>query len=89
VLRLTDFGTSNGPDVRVFLIKASDANDEAAVTGLGYVEVGRLKGSRGDQNYPLPPDLDVFHYHGVTIWCRRFQVNFATAPLQPLLKPSV
>lgn len=83
VLRLTDFGTSNGPDVRVFLIKAADASDEAAVTSQGYVEVGHLRGSRGDQNYPLPASLDVSRYHAVTIWCNRFQVNFATAPLKP------
>ncbi len=87
VLRLTAFQTSDGPDVRVFLIKATDAMDEAAVTGPGYVELGRLRGSRGDQNYPLPPDLDVSQYHAVTIWCRRFHVNFATAPLKPPAKP--
>ncbi len=83
VLRLTNFQTSNGPDVRVFLIKAADASDEAAVTGAGYVEVGHLRGSRGDQNYPLPPGLDLSQYHAVTIWCKRFRVNFATAPLKP------
>ena len=81
-LRLTDFQTSNGPDVRVFLIKASDAMDEAAVTGPGYVELGRLRGSRGDQNYPLPADLNLSQFHAVTIWCRRFKVNFATASLK-------
>ena len=82
VLRLTDFETSNGPDVHVFLIKAPDAMDEAAVTGPGYVELGKLRGSRGDQNYPLPAALHLSEYHAVTIWCKRFQVNFATAPLK-------
>lgn len=82
-LRLSGFETSNGPDVRVYLIAAPDASNNAAVTAQGYKEVGRLRGSRGDQNYPLPPNLDLSRFHAVTIWCRRFAVNFATAPLLP------
>lgn len=81
VLRLTDFETSNGPDVRVFLIGANDASDNATVKKEGFVEVAKLKGNIGDQNYDLPADLDLNRYHAVTIWCNRFGVNFATAPL--------
>jgi uncharacterized membrane protein len=81
VLRLTDFQTSNGPDVRVYLIVAPDADDNAIVTDKGFVEVAHLKANRGDQNYVLASDLDIARYHAVTIWCKRFQVNFATAPL--------
>ena len=35
----------------------------------------------GDQNYELPAEIDLNKYRSVTIWCRRFGVNFATAPL--------
>jgi hypothetical protein len=83
VLRLTDFATSNGPDVRVYLVAAADANDNETVTKAGFVEVGNLKGNEGDQNYDVPADLDLTKYRAVTIWCRRFGVNFATAPLTP------
>lgn len=83
VLRLTDFATSNGPDVRVYLVAAPDASDNATVTKAGFVELGKLKGNEGDQNYDVPEDLDLTHYRAVTIWCRRFSVNFATAPLTP------
>ena len=83
VLRLTDFATSNGPDVRVYLVAAPDASDNATVTKAGFVELGKLKGNEGDQNYDVPDDLDLTHYRAVTIWCRRFSVNFATAPLTP------
>ncbi|HET7468075.1 MAG TPA: DM13 domain-containing protein [Gemmatimonadales bacterium] len=83
VLRLTDFATSNGPDVRVYLVAAPDASDNATVTTAGFVELGKLKGNQGDQNYDVPEDLDLTHYRAVTIWCRRFSVNFATAPLTP------
>ena len=83
VLRLTQFATSNGPDVRVYLVAAPDASDDATVTKAGYVELGKLKGNEGDQNYDVPDDLDLSRYRAVTIWCRRFSVNFATAPLTP------
>jgi hypothetical protein len=83
VLRLTDFATSNGPDVRVYLVAALDASDNATVTNAGYLELGKLKGNEGDQNYEIPAGTDLTKYRAVTIWCRRFSVNFATAPLTP------
>jgi hypothetical protein len=83
VLRLTEFATSNGPDVRVYLVAAADAADNETVTKAGFVELGKLKGNEGDQNYDVPADLDLSKYRAVTIWCRRFSVNFATAPLTP------
>ena len=84
VLRLTDFATSNGPDVRVYLVAAPDAADNETVTRAGFVELGKLKGNQGDQNYDVPADLNLGKkYRAVTIWCRRFSVNFGTAPLTP------
>jgi hypothetical protein len=83
VLRFTGFTTSNGPDVRVYLIGANDAADNESVTRSGFVELGKLKGTEGDQNYQIPATLDLSKYHAVTIWCYRFNVNFATAPLTP------
>jgi electron transfer DM13 len=83
VLRLTDFTTSNGPDVRVYLVAATDAADNETVTKAGFVELGALKGNQGNQNYDVPAGLDLGKYRAVTIWCQRFGVNFATAPLTP------
>jgi hypothetical protein len=83
ILRLTDFATSNGPDVRVYLVAVNDAVDNETVTRAAFVELGKLKGNQGDQNYDVPPDLNLKKYRAVTIWCRRFSVNFATAPLTP------
>jgi aquaporin Z len=83
ILRLTGFSTSNGPDVRVYLVAANDAADNESVTKAGFVELGKLKGTQGDQNYDIPADVDLQKYRAVTIWCRRFSVNFGTAPLTP------
>ena len=81
VLRFTNFETSNGPDVRVYLVATKDASDSETVKQAGFIEVGALKGNIGDQNYELASDLDLNKYRAVTIWCKRFGVNFATAPL--------
>lgn len=81
VLRLTDFETSNGPDVHDLLGEAPDANDSDTVTNAGYLELGSLKGNGGDQNYEIPSGTDLNKYHSVTIWWKRFGVNFGTAPL--------
>ena len=85
ILRFTNFETSNGPDVRVYLVAANDATDSATVTNAGFVEIAPMKGNIGDQNYELPATLDLNKYHAVTIWCKRFSVNFGTAPLTPVL----
>jgi hypothetical protein len=87
VLRFTNFETSNGPDVHVYLVATKDASDSETVKQAGFVEVGALKGNIGDQNYELPSDLDLNKYRAVTIWCKRFGVNFATAPLNPASAP--
>jgi hypothetical protein len=81
VLRFSAFQTSNGPDVQVYLIAAPDAKDNETVTKAGFIRIADLKGNMGDQNYELPANLDLTKYRAVTIWCRRFGVNFATAPL--------
>lgn len=80
-LRLTDFATSNGPDVHVYLVAADDAKDDDTVTKAGFIDVGSLKGNIGDQNYELPANTDLAKYRAVTIWCKRFSVNFGTAPM--------
>jgi hypothetical protein len=80
-LRLTNFATSNGPDVRVYLVAAQDAKDNDTVKNAGFVELGSLKGNIGDQNYDVPAHVDLAKYRAVTIWCARFGVNFGTAPL--------
>jgi hypothetical protein len=81
VLRLSDFETDNGPDLHVRLIAADDAKDTASVAKADYVEVAKLKGNKGAQNYELPEKVDLGKYRVVSIWCNRFSVNFAVAPL--------
>jgi hypothetical protein len=83
LLRLTSFSTSNGPDVHVYLVAADDAKDIATVQQAGFIDLGVLKGNIGDQNYELGSNLDLAKYRAVSIWCKRFSVNFGAAALRP------
>jgi hypothetical protein len=84
LLRIEDLDTSNGPDLRVWL---SDAPVVAGRAGWhvfddgAYVELGRLKGNRGSQNYVVPPEVDLARLSSLTIWCDRFNVSFGAAAL--------
>jgi len=83
VLRLANFSTSNGPDVHVYMVAAEDAKDAPTVEKSGFVDLGVIKGNIGDQNYALGNDLDLAKYRAVSIWCKRFSVNFGAAALRP------
>lgn len=79
VLRLTNFRTSVGPDLRVLLSPAASPVSHARLGD--YIEVSQLKGNLGDQEYVLPADFDPTHYQSVVIYCAPFRVIFATATL--------
>src|ERR1700683_2293404 len=83
ILRLTNFKTSNGPDVHVYMVAAGDAKNNATVLRAGFIDLGTIKGNIGDQNYTLGPDVDLSKYRAVSVWCKRFSVNFGAARLMP------
>jgi hypothetical protein len=76
LLRLEDFETSNGPDVRVWLSAGQPYADD-------HIDLGALKGNIGDQNYEIPEGTDLERYDNVVIWCRRFTVGFGAAAIKP------
>jgi hypothetical protein len=83
-LELVGLDTSNGPDLRVWLtdqpVRSGTAGWRVFDDGR-WVELGRLKGNRGDQAYPIPPDVDLTALTSVSVWCKRFSVSFGAAPL--------
>ncbi|HTT34213.1 MAG TPA: DM13 domain-containing protein [Methylomirabilota bacterium] len=83
-LRLSDFTTSNGPDVHVLLVRSDDKalNQEIIKDKLDSVELGSLKGNQGDQNYGLPAAVDLNQYQAVVIYCERFHAIFGVARLE-------
>ena len=75
VLTLTGFTTSPGPDLRVYLVTGGPED-------LGrIVDLGGLKGNRGDQQYDVPASVDPERHRTVVIWCRAFSVPFGSARL--------
>jgi hypothetical protein len=83
-LELVGLATSNGPDLRVWLtdqpVREGSAGWRVFDDG-AWVELGRLKGNRGDQVYRIPADVDLDRFGSVSIWCKRFAVSFGAAPL--------
>ena len=80
VLRLEDFRVTNGPDLHVLLVKHADPRGED-VKAQGDVDLGKLKGNIGSQNYTIPNDIDPAALNSVVIYCKPFSVIFSVAPL--------
>ena len=81
-LRLENLDIFNGPALYVYAVAADDANDSGTVLEAGFLDLGPLKGNQGNQTYELPADFDPARYRAICVWCERFSVNFATAPLR-------
>ncbi len=79
-LRIEDLDTDNGPDLKVYLTTVAPDGEEGTFDD-DFVDLGRLKGNIGDQNYEIPADVDITRYPSVVIWCDRFDVAFGAAPL--------
>lgn len=73
-LRLENFKTTNGPDLKVYLSNDLEAKD--------YISLGDLKGNIGDQNYEIPSNVNPEEYSYALIWCEQFHVLFGSAKLQ-------
>ena len=76
LLRIEDLDTDNGPDLRVVLNTAAAGSGDYG----DLLELGRLKGNIGSQNYEIPADLDLATIQSVVIWCERFSAPFGEAP---------
>jgi hypothetical protein len=81
IVRLEALDTDNGPDLFVYL-STNPVEGEEGLFDDDFVNLGRLKGNKGDQNYDLPSDVDLSRFSSVVIWCDRFDAAFGAAPLQ-------
>ena len=73
ILRFKDFETINGPDLHIYLASSLEAND--------YIDLGVIKGTKGNINYDIPAGIDTNKYNKVLIWCVPFKVLFSYAEL--------
>lgn len=81
VLRLEDFDVTNGPDLHVILSPENDPQSRDDVTSAGYVDLGKLKGNVGNQNYEIPNDVQIPESGSIVIYCQPFHVIFSVASL--------
>jgi hypothetical protein len=87
-LRLENFDTSDGPDVRVYLsqkrydIGSDKYGREFEGSAPEFIELGKLKFTTGNQNYEIPAGINPADYQSAVIWCDRFNVAFGAAPIK-------
>jgi len=74
VLRFEDFDTINGPELHIYLATDSDATD--------FIDLGKIKATKGNVNYDIPPGVDLEKYDHVLVWCKPFGVLFSYAVIQ-------
>jgi hypothetical protein len=76
VVTLTSFSTDPGPDLKVYLVPEGADVEEG-------VNLGALKGNKGDQQYAVPGSINARDIGGgsLVIWCRAFTVSFGSAEL--------
>ena len=70
-LRFENLKTINGPDLRIYLSSDLSSND--------IVDLGPIRATEGNVNYPIPPGTDLSKYKNAMIWCRAFGVLFSYA----------
>lgn len=73
VIRYENFKTINGPDLFVYLATDLEASS--------YVNLGELKATEGNINYPVPVNVNIANYKYVMVWCKQFGVLFNYADL--------
>ena len=73
VLRFENFETINGPNLHIYLSADLEAND--------YVDLGKIKATKGSVNYNLDSSIDTEKYNKVLVWCVPFKVLFSYAEL--------
>jgi len=73
MLKLENFSTSNGPDLKVYLSKASSPS--------GFISLGDIKSTNGNQVYEIPGTPDFTQYRYVLIHCEKYNHLYGSAEL--------
>lgn len=79
-LTLRRFKIDPGPKVLVYLVPRRSRSDRQVARK--FVSLGRLKGSKGNQNYRISKRIDLRRYSSVVFWCVPFTQTLARADLR-------
>ena len=75
----SDFSTPNGPDLLLILHRNNAIAKK--IQEKDYITIAPLKSISGEQRYVIPDNVNLDDYQSVGIWCRQFNITFASAPL--------
>lgn len=84
VLAIENLDTTTGPDVHVWLSQAEVVEGFSGwrtAADPPHVDLGTIKGNKGNQVYEIPADVDLDAYPAVFLWCVKFSVSFGAAEL--------
>lgn len=73
-VRLQDFEVSNGPGLTLYLVPGAGADRPD-----GGLNLGPMRGNRGNQNFGIPAGTAVDGPHTILVWCQPFAVPVAGA----------
>ncbi len=77
VLRFTqDFSLGKAPDPYVALSRTAGIDQQS-------LYLGRVKSFSGVATFAIPAGTDLSSFSHVVVWCKRFKVALADAPLEP------
>lgn len=80
-LTLSQFSTPKAPDLKIFLSPRSMSSLSNRNAEDGAVLIAPLKSPKGDQSYPLPPDLDLTQFKSILIHCKKYTKLWGAADL--------
>ena len=76
-----DFEVGPGPAFHVYLVPKAKIRSSADMTGVMYVDLGRLRAFKGSQRYMIPAGLNLKDFPSAIVWCERFSVLISPADL--------
>lgn len=86
-LVIEGLSTTTGPDVKVWLSAGPVVEGKDGWYTAGQhqsLDLGALKGNRGNQVYDLPPGANPAQWPTLDLWCKSFGVSFGAAALTPV-----
>jgi len=78
----SDFKTSKGPDLKLFIVKKSalSLHKKDAVEKYGVL-IGKLKSIKGEQKYLIPANVSISDYKSIVVHCEKYTKVWGAAPL--------
>ncbi len=81
LLRLENFKVTNGPTLHIYMTRNATPVESKDI-GTDYIDLGLLQANVGNQNYPVPSEVDLSAYRGLVIYSAPYNVIYSTAELR-------